>query len=91
LEEGIEKLKSLQSTQYDSEEARKEWIDANNSLFESVPELSASFDAAGNAIIDLTSAENTLAAARKQSAQATIDSAKAELEKAEKDLVTYET
>lgn len=68
MEEGIEKLKSLQSTQYDSEEARKEWIDANNSLFESVPELSASFDAAGNAIIDLTSAENTLAAARKQSA-----------------------
>lgn len=86
LSEGISKLKELSKSQYDSEDAKKEWLEANNSLFESLPELTASFDSAGNAIIDLTSAEEALAIARRQSAQSTIEAAEKELEKTKTDL-----
>lgn len=90
LSEGIDKIKELQKSQYDSEEAQKEWLEANNSLFEALPELAVSFDDAGNAIVDLTSAEEALANIRKQSLQATIEAAEAELEKAKSDLEVYQ-
>ena len=90
LSEGIEKLKELEKNQYDSEDAKKEWLEANNSLFESLPDLAVTFDEAGNAIVDLTSAEEALAIARKQSSQATIAAAEKEIEKAKADLATLQ-
>ena len=90
LSEGIDKLKELQKNQYDSEDAQKEWLEANNSLFESLPELTVAFDSAGNAIVDITAAEDALTAARKQSAQATIAAAEKEVEKARADLDTLQ-
>lgn len=86
LSEGIEKLKELEKSQYDNDDARKEWLETNNSLFESFSNLTVSFDEAGNAIVDITAAEEALAAIRKQNAQATIDSAEAEVEQARADL-----
>jgi hypothetical protein len=50
--------------------------------------LAVTFDEAGNAIVDLTSAEEALAIARKQSSQATIAAAEKEIEKAKADLAT---
>ena len=90
LSEGIEKLKELEKNQYNSEDAKKEWLEANNSLFESLPDLAVTFDEAGNAIVDLTSAEEALAIARKQSSQATIAAAEKEIEKAKADLATLQ-
>lgn len=86
LSEGIEKLKELTKNQYDSEDARKEWLDTNNSLFEALPDLTATFDSAGNAIIDITAAEEALAAARQKTAKETVEAAEAELENVQDDL-----
>lgn len=86
LEEGIEKIKRLQETQYDNEEAKQEFLDANNALFEKFPELTATFDGLGNAFVDVTSAEEALAAARKATAQATIEATESELDAAKKEL-----
>lgn len=86
LSEGIEKLKELTKNKYDSEDARKEWLDTNNSLFEALPDLTATFDSAGNAIIDITAAEEALAAARQKTAKETVEAAEAELENIQDDL-----
>ena len=90
LEEGIEKIKRLQETQYDNEETRQEFLDANNALFEKFPELTATFDGLGNAFVDVTSAEEALAAARKATAQATIEATESELDAAKKELKSNE-
>ena len=79
LEATIEKLNELKKHQYDSAEAQEEFIKANNEAFEKFPELAATFDEAGNAIIDVSSAEQALALARDASANATLNAMQAEL------------
>lgn len=79
LDAEIKKLEKLKEAQYDSEEAQQEYIDAQNSAAESFPELITGFDAMGNAIVDLTSAEALLAQARSDSAEATRKAALQEL------------
>ena len=88
LQSGIEKLKDLKKAQYDSAEAQKEYISANNSLAESFPELISGFDEAGNAIIDVTEAELALAAARQRGAKEATEAAQDELETAKEELNT---
>lgn len=82
LKNTLDNLERLKKAQYDSAEAQQEYIDAQNSAFESFPELTSAFDAAGNAIIDTSNAETLLANARKKAAKATIDAAAAELKTA---------
>lgn len=79
LEATIEKLNELKKHQYDSAEAQEEFIKANNEAFEKFPELAVTFDEAGNAIIDVSSAEQALAMARDASANATYNAMQAEL------------
>ena len=79
----LENLKKLQAARYESEEAEAAYIEASNNAHEIFPELVASFDEAGNAIIDVTSetsnAEDLLRKARKASADAALEAAAAEL------------
>ena len=88
LESTIENLKKLQAARYDSEEAAKAFVDAQKDAAEKFPELISGYTATGDAIVEViggtVDAEALLADARKQSAQATVDAAKAELERANK-------
>lgn len=88
LESTIENLKKLQAARYDSEEAAKAFADAQKDAAEKFPELISGYTATGDAIVEViggtVNAEALLADARKQSAQATVDAAKAELERANK-------
>lgn len=90
LESTINNLKKLQKAQYDSEEAQQEYIDACNTAAETYPELVSSFTTSGDAIIDVVNdtvtAENLLAEARKEAADATYDAAAAELNAIEKQI-----
>lgn len=78
LKNTLDNLERLKKAQYDSAEAQQEYIDAQNSAFESFPELATGFDEVGNAIIDASNAERLLADARKKASEATIAAAAAE-------------
>jgi chromosome segregation ATPase len=84
-------LRELEKARFDSAEAQQEWINANNALFEQFPYLAATFDEVGNATIDLESAEQALALARKASLSATIKAAEDEKARIEADLNTVKT
>lgn len=79
----IENLRKLQKARFSSEEAEKAYIDASNAAFEQFPELTATFDETGNAIIDVISktsnAEQLLIETRKAAAEAAENTAAAEL------------
>lgn len=83
LQSTIENLRKLQKARYSSEEAEKAFIEASNAAFEQFPQLAATFDETGNAIIDVISetsnAEQLLIEARKAAADAAEDAAAAEL------------
>ena len=87
LEATINNLEKLQKARYSSEEAEQAFIDASNAAFEQFPQLTATFDEAGNAIIDVINnsaeAEYLLVEARKQAAEATVAAASAELKVAQ--------
>lgn len=78
LQQSQKKLSQLQATRYDSEEAAEEYQNAVDNIIQSFPELISGYDVAGNAIIDNASLEIQLAEARKKTAKATYDAAKAE-------------
>ena len=88
LESTIANLKRLQAARYDSEEAAQAFADAQKDAAEKFPQLISGYTATGEAIVDVVNgaidAEALLADARKQAAQATVDAAKAELERANK-------
>ena len=90
LEATISNLEKLQKARYSSEEAEQAFIDASNAAFEQFPQLTATFDEAGNAIIDVINqsaeAEYLLVQARKQAAEATTIAAGAELKVAQEKL-----
>ena len=83
LQSTIENLRKLQKARYSSEEAEKAFIEASNAAFEQFPQLTATFDETGNAIIDVISetsnAEQLLIEARKAAADAAEEAAAAEL------------
>lgn len=86
LESSIEKYNRLAKAQYDSAEAAQEYQKAVSSLAEEYPELIKSYDAQGNAIIDASSQEKLLADLRRDSAEATYEAAKKEMELKEAEL-----
>lgn len=80
FETSLEKYEKLKDAQYDSAEAAQEAQEAANSLAEEYPELIKSYDAQGNAIIDASKQETLLAELRRESADATYEAAKKEME-----------
>lgn len=91
LESTIENLKKLQAARYDSEEAEKAFTDAQKEAAEKFPELISGYTATGEAIVDVVNgsvnAELILADARKKAADATLEAAAADLNKANKEVV----
>lgn len=79
IKEGLSDLKKLEKYQNGSEEQRKEWIDANNALAETFPELISYYDQEGNAIIDLADKYNILNQARQEAADAATDYAEKQI------------
>ena len=54
----------LQKSQYQDEEHRKQWIDLNNQIAASYPELIKGMDAEGNYVVDMTAGYQQLAQAK---------------------------
>lgn len=65
----IDNLNTLKEAQYESAEAMQNYKDALNSAAELYPSLVEGYDNAGNAIINITSAEEKLAKIRAESAE----------------------
>ena len=80
IQSGINKVDELKVKRLESAEAANEYQAAVEDLAEKFPELILGFDEAGNTILDLESAEDALAEARKKTLQATYDAAVAESE-----------
>ena len=57
LQHTIDNLRKLQKVRYSSEEAEAAFIEASNAAFEQFPELVATFDETGNAIVDVITSE----------------------------------
>ena len=81
----IDKYYQLEKTRYDSEEAAQEFQNIVNEIADTFPDLINGFDGLGNATIEATQLEETLAAVRRKTAQATLEAAQKEREKAEAD------
>ena len=90
LVQAYDKLIELQKHQYDSVEAMQEYTDYMNQLGESYPKFIESIGTNGDVLINVTSLENALADARKNTADATLAAAKAELEGANLNKTAYE-
>ena len=54
----------LQKSQYQDEEHRKQWVDLNNEIAASYPELIKNMDAEGNYVVDMTTSYQQLAKAK---------------------------
>ena len=80
LKNSIEKINALKEAQFDSAEAAEEYRQAMQDLANTNPELVSGFDTMGNAIVEVTNAEEILAESRKASYDATIEAAKKEVE-----------
>lgn len=92
LKSTIQQLEELEKAQYDSEEAHQAYLEASNAAFEKFPELVATFDEAGNAIVDIntniSNAEELLISSRKAAAAAALEAAAAEAKVANAELST---
>jgi hypothetical protein len=66
---------ALKEAQFDSAEAAEEYKQAMQNLANTNPELISGFDTMGNAIVEVTNAEEILAESRKASYDATIEAA----------------
>lgn len=86
LNTNLNKYDELAEKRYESEEAAEAYQEQVNKLAESFPALVSGFDDAGNAIIDVSSREEVLADARKATAQATLEAARAEKEHLEEQI-----
>ena len=78
LDNSIKKINELEETRYDSEEAAEEYQKTVDDLTEKFPELISGFDEFGNALVDMSVAEDALAAARSKSVNATYEALEAE-------------
>lgn len=75
LNDLIKQYEKLEKTQYDSEEARKEFYEVGNQLAEKYPELLQAFDSEGNALIKVADSYLLLADAREKAKEAAYDAA----------------
>lgn len=75
LKSSVDKIEELKEKRYESAEAAEEYQNAVESLTDKFPGLIAGFDSAGNAILDVKSAEEQLTAARSKAARAAIEAA----------------
>ena len=75
LNDLIKQYEKLEKTQYDSEEARKEFYEVGNQLAEKYPELLQAFDSEGNALINVADSYLLLADAREKAKEAAQDAA----------------
>ena len=90
LEQQLKQYNELQYARFDSEENQKKWEELNASMLESFPEIAATFDEAGNAIADLSAAEDVLTQRRIEAANAAREAADAQVAKAIQDKSTRE-
>ena len=79
----INKLKELKKARYDSKEANEEYIESSNRIAEQHPELVTSFDAEGNAVLDLAASYNTLEEARQAAIESGANAAEASIKLAQ--------
>lgn len=70
LSSQLDNLKVLKKNMYNSTEDMQAYKDAMNTMADAYPQLISSYDEAGNAIIDLNEAEQTLAELRLEGARA---------------------
>lgn len=80
LKNALNEYYELKEAQYDSAESAQAFTDKMNAMGEQYPQLIASMDASGNAIIDAQAAEQLLTEARYASAQATLQMLETEYE-----------
>ena len=85
-----DKLESLQEASIKSAESLQEYKDYMNQLADTYPELISRIELTGDKTITLADLEEKLAAARTQSAYATIQSIKDEIELKNKQIESYE-
>ena len=78
LNNQLKKVRELEQTRHNSEEDAAAYQEAIEELVSKFPELSAGMDASGNAIANLTNAEDMLAKARQKSASSAYEAAKAQ-------------
>lgn len=86
LKNAIQTYEELAEKQYDSAEAAEELQEHMNTMAEQYPQLVEHYDEAGNAIIDVQKAEEALAKARYQTATATTEVLKNEVQQKQNDL-----
>lgn len=84
LDTSIKKYRQLEDARYDSAEATKEYQEAVDKLVSAYPNLIDSYTINGDAVINASEMERTLAKAREASAAATLAAAQAEAESAKK-------
>lgn len=77
LQDAIQKLEELKKARYDSVEAEKAYLEANDALAAKYPELVSSYAETGEAIINLDSATNLLTTSLEQTVKATEDASTA--------------
>lgn len=87
LDSSLASLKNLEEAQWDSAEAQEAFIEAQNNLAASYPELVTAYDGAGNAIIDISNAEIQLASIRQEGSKAALAAIDAEIAEQKKALI----
>lgn len=78
--EEIDNLEELRKARHDSKEANEEYIESSNKIAEQHPELITSYDAEGNAVLDLAASYGVLEEARLAALQAGADSAQTSID-----------
>lgn len=83
LKDQIKQYQELEKAQYDSEEARKSFLETSNKLAEQFPEIVSGYTSEGDAIIDLTAAYDKLIKAREDAVEAAKNAAAASTDQTE--------
>ena len=89
LSSNIDNLKALKAAMYNSEEDMKAYKDAIANMAADYPQLISQYDAAGDAIIEIESAEAALSEARISGARAAEEAALAEINASDQRLRGY--
>ena len=79
LEDYVKQYQEMAKAQYDSNDAKQQFLDLNAEIAEKFPDLLIQYDAEGNKIIRLTELQKELNEAKKQSAEDTISAANSSL------------
>lgn len=79
LEDYVKQYQEMAKAQYDSNDAKQQFLDLNAEIAEKYPDLLIQYDAEGNKIIRLTELQKELNEAKKQSAEDTISVANSSL------------